>query len=383
VRDTPVGAARIGVLVNPIAGVGGPLALHGSDRDLAAKALGLGAQPHSAERMLSALVSLRREVRGPLEVVAGMGAMGEDAAREAGLTVVSVLPRATAGTRTSAADTRLAADLATKYPIDLLLFAGGDGTATDVAAAVGDGTPVLGVPSGVKMHSGVFAIDPERAGRIAATFLASAPPRSTRTAEVLDVGVDDVARPIGHVVTPRSPGIQSPKAVSRSSDGAVLALGHELADAMEPGRLYLIGPGMSAGTVLNALSLDGSVSGVDAVIDGRLVARDATERDLLDLVSTHTGARLVLGVVGGQGFLLGRGNQQISRRVLAHIEPDDVIIVAAHDKIAALTPPVLHIDMGADAGELTLQGYRKVRTSPTRSIVMHVGIDHRERGLAS
>jgi predicted polyphosphate/ATP-dependent NAD kinase len=383
VRDTPAEAARIGIIVNPIAGVGGPLALHGSDRELAAKALGLGAQPHAAGRMVSALVSLRREAKGPLEVVAGEGAMGEDAAREAGLTVVSVLPRATAGTRTSAADTRLAAESAAKHPVDLLLFAGGDGTATDVAVAVGDSTPVLGVPSGVKMHSGVFAIDPERAGRIAAAFLASTPPRSTRTADVLDVVGDDVARPIAHVVTPRSTGIQNPKAVSPGSDGAVVALGHDLADAMEPGRLYLIGPGMSAGTVLDALSLQGSVSGVDAVIDGRLVARDATERELLDLVSTHAGTRLVLGVVGGQGFLLGRGNQQISRRVLTHIEPDDVIIVAAHDKIAALTPPVLHVDLGADAGELSLQGYRTVRTSPTRSVVMRVGIDHRKRGLAS
>jgi len=383
VRDSPAVSARIGVIVNPIAGVGGPLAFHGSDSGLAAKALELGARPHAEERMVTALLSLKRETNGALEVVAGEGAMGERAARQAGLRVVHVLPRASEGTYTSPADTRLAAELAAKFPVDLLLFAGGDGTATDVAAAVGASVTVLGVPSGVKMHSGVFAIDPERAGRIAAAYLADPPPRITRIAEVLDVLDDAGARQIGHLSTPRSIGIQNPKSGSPSSDGAVVALGHRLAETMAPGRLYLIGPGTSAGAVLDALDLEGSANGVDAVIDGRLIARDATEDELVDLVCAHPGAQLVLGVVGGQGFLLGRGNQQISRRVLEHIDPDDLIIVAAHDKVAGLTPPVLHVDLGAGAEILSLQGYRTVRTSPTRSVVMRVGVDQRKRGMAS
>jgi len=365
--------ARLGILVNPVAGMGGPLALHGTDGGAAAAAAALGALPTAGLRMRAALESLRRRHPGPLEIFAAPGSMGADAAVAAGLTVTAQFTAPASATTTTADDTRRAARDAVDAGVDVLMFAGGDGTATDLAQVVGGKAVLLGVPSGVKMHSGVFAIDPERAGRIAAAYLHAEPPRPTREAEVVDVPAGEQSpRTIEHALVPRIAGIQNPKAASAAGDAGVRALGRRLAESMEPGRLYLIGPGRSAGAVLDALGLAGTRNGVDAVIDGRIVALDAAEPDLLGLVRRHPRPVLVLGVVGGQGFLLGRGNQQLSATVLEHIAPEDLIIVAAEDKIHALQPPVLHVDLGLTARPPSLRGYRTVRTAPARSTMLRI-----------
>ncbi|MDR5700513.1 ATP-NAD kinase family protein [Agromyces aerolatus] len=367
------GVARLGILVNPVAGMGGPLALHGTDGEAMTAAVALGAQPTAELRMRRALESLGRRHPGPIEILTAPGSMGADAVVSAGLEVAGELAAPTSADATTADDTRRAALDAVEADVDLLLFGGGDGTATDIARVVGDRTVVLGVPSGVKMHSGVFAIDPERAGRIAAAYLQSPTPRPQREAEVVDVPTDELSpRTIERTLVPRISGIQNPKASAASDDAGIAALGVRLAEEMQPDRLYLIGPGRSAGAVLDALGLAGTRNGVDAVIDGRIVALDAAEPQLLDLVRHHSRPVLVLGVVGGQGFLLGRGNQQLSAQVLAHIHSDDLIIVAAADKVSALQPPVLHVDLGPAARPPTLRGYRTVRTAPARSVMLRI-----------
>lgn len=380
--DEAADPAQVAVIVNPIAGVGGTLALHGSDGGLADRALRDGGRSHSEERMAAALQSLRRHSTRPLAFIAGDNVLGGNAVRSAELSVTATLPRATVGPQTSADDSRAAASAAAAHPVDLILFAGGDGTAADIAEAVGDSVPVLGVPSGVKMHSGVFAIDPERAGRIAARFLASAAPRPTRIADVVDVVVDQGPTRIGHAVVPHVAGIQNPKAPSSPGDAGVRALAQQLADEMEDDRLYLIGPGTSTGAVLEALTIAGSRNGVDAIINRRLIARDASETELLSLVDRHPQSTLIMGVVGGQGFLLGRGNQQLSAAVLRRVTADNLVVIAPHDKVATLQPPVLHVDLDEPARDL-LPAFCSVRTSPTRSIVLRIDHNTRERGWAS
>jgi predicted polyphosphate/ATP-dependent NAD kinase len=364
---------RVGLIVNPVAGIGGKLALKGSDDAHAvARALLGGAEQVAAgraRRALAALVATARDV----DVLAPAGEMGADVAAEAGLTVTLLEHRP--GTPTSAADTYAAAAELLRRGVDLLLFAGGDGTARDVVGVVGTRLPVLGVPCGVKMRSAVFGTTPEAAGTAAGRFLAAPGRFPLVEAEVLDAADAALESELfALALVPRVPGrLQRGKASARPSDETALqALCESIARELEPGRIYLLGPGTTTGRILRALGVDGTPLGVDAVRDGALLARDLDEEGILRLLGDGAPAALILGVIGGQGFLLGRGNQQISARVLHRIGASNVVIVAGADKVAALDPPVLHVDLGEEEPDRVLDGYRRVLVAPERSIVLRV-----------
>jgi predicted polyphosphate/ATP-dependent NAD kinase len=151
---------RLGLIVNPIAGIGGRVGLKGSDgAEIQQMALRLGAVPQAQVRAAAALEVLT-PWQDALELVTPPGLMGEDLARSCGFApqVIGLLPPGP----TSAADTRRFAQAMSNQPVDLLLFAGGDGTARDICAVVGESHPVLGIPAGVKIHSAVFATRPCR-----------------------------------------------------------------------------------------------------------------------------------------------------------------------------------------------------------------------------
>jgi predicted polyphosphate/ATP-dependent NAD kinase len=253
-----------------------------------------------------------------------------------------------------------------------VLFVGGDGTARDVVGEVGTRVPVLGVPSGVKMRSGVFGTTPEAAGEAAGRYLAEPGRFALADAEVLDAPDAALESELfGLARVPSVPGrVQHPKAAAPSSDDAALdALCAQIAGELEAGRLYLFGPGTTTARILGALGLEATPLGVDAVRDGALVGSDLDEDGILELLGDGAEATIVLGVIGGQGFLLGRGNQQLSARVLRRVGPENLIVVAGAAKVAALDPPVLHVDLG-DSG--LLAGYRRVRVAPGRSIVLRL-----------
>ena len=298
--------------------------------------------------------------------------MGAELAAELGL-AVTVLDHRPARP-TTAEDTRAAARELLEREIDLLLFAGGDGTARDVVSVVGVERPVLGVPSGVKMRSAVFGTTPEAAGEAAARYLASPNAFPLVEREVLDAADGLESELFASARSPHVGGrLQAGKATGRPADEAALtALCDAIAREMPSGRLYLVGPGTTTGRILAALGLEGTPLGVDAVLDGELLAADLDEEGLLRLLDAHAEATLVLGVIGGQGFLLGRGNQQISARVLRRVGTDNLVIVAGADKVAALDPPVLHVDLGDGERDTLLEGYRRVRVAPDRSMVLRV-----------
>jgi len=360
----------VGFLVNPIAGMGGRVGLHGTDGVAADAARRLGAPVVAGQRARRALDRLRGN-GAAIRMVTVEGAMGGDLVHATN-PGVQILVRSHDGP-TTAADTREAAAAMCRAGVRLILFAGGDGTARDVVDVVGTAVPVLGVPAGVKMHSGVFAVAPEAAGETAARFLADPEGVGTDLVEVLDVkGGAPVVLAMARV--PHAPtSMQRPKAVGACSDAADLAaLGREVAEQMLPGRLYLLGPGTTVAQVNAALGVPASLAGVDAVVDGRVVAADLAEDRLLELLNRYGGGNLVLGVIGGQGFLLGRGNQQLSLAVLDAIGADNVEILAARSKVAGLDPPVLRVDVGDDAAQSPLAGYQRVRTGKGRSIVLRV-----------
>jgi len=364
---------RAGLIVNPVAGVGGRYALKGSDNAAAVARLVAEGAPRVAAGRARRALRVLRTLAPDVEILAPAGEMGRDEAVEAGFHVTALESRP--GTPTTADDTRSAASELADRAVDLVLFAGGDGTARDVVDTVGTRVPVLGVPCGVKMRSAVFGTTPEAAGDASGRFLANPKLWPTVEAEVLDAGDGALDSELfGVARVPRIEGrLQRGKAAPpRSDDAALTALCSEIARELEPSRLYLFGPGTTTGRVLAALGLEGTPLGVDAVLDGELIASDLDENGILRLVGEAGAATLVLGVIGGQGFLLGRGNQQISPRVVRAVRPDNIVIIAGADKVAALDPPVLRVDLGDGEEEHLLRGYRRVRVAPGRTIVLQL-----------
>jgi predicted polyphosphate/ATP-dependent NAD kinase len=368
----------VGLIVNPVAGMGGRVALKGTDgADVVAQARSLGATPVAGERAERTLARLKTRLPD-LQLVAAAGPMGADAAA-AHAFATEVLPVPAGDHETNAEDTRAAARLLLERGVDLILFAGGDGTARDIHDAVGNQALVLGIPTGVKMHSGVFATSPESAGEVAALYVDGAPVR-VRDGEVVDVDEDAVrngaitTRLYGALRVPDDGArVQPTKAggQARSDEAALDAVCAEIASDMDPRRLYVLGPGTTTARVALRLGLRATLLGVDVVRAGRLVAADVAERELLELLADAP-ATLVVGVVGGQGALFGRGNQQLSPTVLRRIGVENVVVVAGLRKLLALDPPSLRVDTGDPHLDAALTGYRRVHVAPARTLVYKV-----------
>ncbi|MGE4245089.1 MAG: ATP-NAD kinase family protein [Parvibaculaceae bacterium] len=364
----------LGLIVNPVAGLGGRVGLKGSDgRATVERALALGAVPRAGELAARVLRRLASRLPGT-PLLAGAGSMGEAAAAEAGLPCAAI---GSVGATTTAADTRAVAHEMRDRGVRLLLFSGGDGTARDILSVLGE-VPMLGIPAGVKMQSGVFATSPEAAGDIAALVLAEDSRATFRQAEVLDL--DEDALRTGRI-EPRLFGVatvpferrlmQSPKARGLSGDGAVEAAAAEVAAGMQPGTVYLVGPGTSAKAVLRALELEGTLLGIDAVLDGELVGSDLGEQDIVRLAGDRP-IHIILGVVGGQGFLFGRGNQPITPALIARAGREAVTVLASQEKLLALSEPTLLADTGDPDVDRMLAGFIRVRTGLRREALMRL-----------
>lgn len=358
----------LGVIVNPIAGMGGRVGLKGTDGPETVRcARALGAEPHAPARARLALDAIATRLLGEIELVAAAGEMGEDVARAAGFrprVVGAIVPGAT-----TPEDTERAAAAMREVGVELLLFAGGDGTARNIAhALVGRELPLLGIPAGVKMHSAVYATSPRAAAALVVRHLGG-PSLRCGDAEVMDIDEDAFrdgrvsARLYGYVQVPREPGlVQGLKAGSAGREDAALAgLAAEVVERMDAGTLWVIGPGTTTRAITDRLGLPKTLLGVDVVRGGALVATDVAETQLLDLVRGGQ-ARIVVTPIGGQGYLFGRGNQQISPRVLERVGRDHVVIVATPGKLAALRGQPFLLDTGDPALDLALAGYVRVVT---------------------
>lgn len=263
---------------------------------------------------------------------------------------------------------------------DLIVFAGGDGTARDVASAARSGQAILGIPCGVKMHSGVFAVSPEAAGALLADIL-TAPERIAWNEEAEVMDIDEAALRQGHIAPElyghaRVPLVRSRMQASkgglRKNWGAALAgAAAELANQMDPDTLYVIGPGTSAGAVMKAMGHTPTVLGIDAMRGGEVVGQDLSAAELERLAGDRP-VKIVLGVTGKQGFLIGRGNQQISPKLLAKTGRDGLIVLAAEDKLMELAQPRLWVDSGEPNLDAELEGFLRVRTAPGRETMMRL-----------
>jgi NAD+ kinase len=340
----------VGLVVNPIAGMGGRVGLKGTDGKVA-EARERGAEPRAPDRAREALDALASG-QEPVRLLTVGGGMGERVARDAGFDPEVV--GHPAGDDTSAADTRAAVREFVAAGVDLVLFVGGDGTAVDVAETLDEldsDVPMLGVPAGVKIYSSVFAVTPRAAGRIAARFT------ETETGEVNDIDEDEYRA--GEVHTELRAIARTPVAEERQSSkqlggGTVETLAEGVAEDVEPGVTYVLGPGSTVGAIKSKLGFEGSPLGVDVWRDGEVLVRDAAESDILAALGERN--VIVVTPIGGQGFVFGRGNQQLSPAVIRQC---DVEIVASRSKLDGLD--ALRVDTGDETLDEELEGWHRVR----------------------
>ncbi|VXB46736.1 NAD kinase [Microbacterium sp. 8M] len=358
----------IGLVVNPVAGVGGPAGLAGSDGEaVQARAAEHGSLPRAHERAGQALAVLARSRPGT-RILTAAGAMGATAVAEAGLDPVVVFAPSAGSTTpddTAAAVAGVAAAGAT-----LVLVVGGDGTLRDAVRGLGDGPApaVLGIPAGVKMYSPVFAVSPVAAGAIAADWLGP-DPVPTAEREVLDIDEAALRRarvePVlyGTLRVPQRLGrTQARKAPTPVTEqDAVAAAARGAVRAMRPGVRYLLGPGGTTARIAAELGVAKTALGVDVVLDGQVIAPGADEQRLLAEAAAGP-AKAVVTVIGGQGFLLGRGNQQLSARVISALGPDPLLVVAPEQKLIDLGGRPLLVDTGDGEVDASLAGHIRVIT---------------------
>lgn len=369
---------KLGLIVNPFAGVGGPLGLKGSDGEAVSnRAQQEGLIGRSSKRATEAL----RHIQAPERVCVYCysGVMGEKAARDAKLSV-EVIGRVDA-LQSTAEDTVRAAKELKGCGVDLLVFVGGDGTARDICRALGSDVLVLGIPAGVKMHSGVYAISPQGAGEVI-NMLISARLVDVGLAEVRDIDEEAFRQGVvksrfyGELLVPREGRfLQQTKSSGREVEELVLAdIGADIVESLEAGCLYLVGPGTTPQSVMQTLNLDNSLLGVDAFMDEALVALDLDEKSILALISKHSAAvKIIVTAIGGQGHIFGRGNQQFSPAVIRAVGVDNVIVLATKTKIVELEGRPLLVDTNDPSLDELLGGYRQVITGYHDTIVYPVG----------
>jgi predicted polyphosphate/ATP-dependent NAD kinase len=372
---------KVGLIVNPVAGIGGRVGLKGSDGlEIQQQALALGAAPLAQERTTAALKVLL-PMKMEFELVTAPGEMGETIARDCGFTPQPLtsanLPAETPAGTTSE-DTHQAAQAMRAAGVDLILFAGGDGTARDIYGAVGNNYPVLGIPAGVKIHSAVFAVTPRDAGELALAFLGGRRAH-LREAEVIDM--DEAAYRDGRLVTQlygyltipyRRGRVQNQKVPTPASeDVQAQAIAADVVERMASGHAYILGPGTTTRAIAEHLGLPKTLMGVDIITRDEILASDVGEQQILAML-THRPLGLVVTPTGGQGFLFGRGNQQISPQVIRLVGRENILIVCLPSKVAALQGRPFFVDTGDMEIDNLLTGYQKVVTGYHEKIVYKI-----------
>ena len=365
---------HLGLIINPLAGVGGSVALKGSDgADTARRALALGAVPRAGERTLQALAELAGL---ELRLSCFAGAMGESVARQAGFE--PELVGAAAAEPSCAADTIAAARTLAEHGVDLILFAGGDGTARDLYAALGDRLPVLGIPAGVKIHSGVYAVTPSAAGKVVA-MLVRGELVTLADQEVRDIDEEAFrqgqvrARYYGELRVPEEGRyLQHTKSGGREVEELVLDdIAAEVIETLEEGVFYVMGSGTTVQAVMAQLGLPNTLLGVDLIRDRQLVGSDLGATELLALIGDAP-ARILITVIGGQGHIIGRGNQQLSPELLRRVGRDNLRVIATKSKLKALQGRPLIVDSGDPALNHQLAGLIRVITGYRDAVLYRV-----------
>ena len=361
---------KLGFIINPMAGIGGKVALKGSDGEaIVEQALQKGAEPMAGERALTAMMALADLSVGPVLTVAGdMGTSVLDKLNMGYEVVFTPALSATTATDTQEAVRKLCA-----RSIDLLIFAGGDGTARDVLDAIKEcgqeqRLPVVGIPAGCKIHSAVYAVSPAQAGELLAK-LVQGHPLNVKIAEVMDLDEDAFrsgqvkASCYGYLLVPKDEArMQAMKQGGINQESlAVQDIAADIVETMEDDVLYFVGAGSTTAAVMEELGLPNTLLGIDVVLNHELLASDVDEETLLSFLDDKS-AKIIVTAIGGQGHVFGRGNQQFSPKVIEKVGSDNIVIIATNEKLHSLQGRPLLVDTGDTGLDAQLRGVKQIIT---------------------
>jgi len=373
---------KIGLIINPFAGVGGRVGLKGSDgEDIRTQALQLGGVKLALQKAENCLMQLKSRFSA-IEIYTVSGEMGQDLCEklnsQADLNFKVVY---TAQEPSSETDTRNAAQILQKQNVDLLLFVGGDGTARDIYQSYDEEQIVLGVPAGVKIHSGVYAISAEAAGLLTLD-LVNGKMLSVVSADVMDIDENAfrqgkvAAKNYGELLIPASlQYVQAVKQGNQEVEELVLDdIAAEIIESMDDDTYYVIGSGSTCAAIMQQLGLENTLLGSDIVYQESVFKTDAVEKDFIELANKDAKLKFIMTIIGGQGHILGRGNHQISPQVIRLVGWQNFQIIATKSKLGALNGRPLLVDSGDIQLDHQLKGTIKVTTGYRDQVVYPIGV---------
>lgn len=345
---------RVGFLINPIAGMGGRVGLKGTDH-VVEEAIKRGAKPVAEMRARLFFEKLRSSLERKLniEILTCSGRMGADILSEYKDMFHKVRTVYKTPNNTKSIDTKKSVEIFNRENVELIVFCGGDGTARDIYEKNGDKIPVLGIPSGVKMYSGVFSTKPESAAEILIDFESGI--IDFADTEIMDMDEEAyrkgewVVKLYGICKTLAEPQyIQGGKMIFDQirDDEIKDEIAYDIIMQMKRNRdaLYILGCGSTVDRIGEKLGLNTTVLGIDLISDLKLIKKDANERDILDIIDNYPKKKIIVSPIGAQGFIFGRGNQQISPDIIRKTGIDNIIIISTPSKLQKT--PVLRVDTG-------------------------------------
>jgi len=373
---------RLGLIINPFAGIGGRVGLKGSDGEaIRQKALDMGALQLSGQKTEIALNEIKSLTK-QFKIYTVSGEMGENLCQKMDLPFDVIYQ---SGSPSQESDTIEAVKKLQTLGMDLILFAGGDGTARNVFDVCETNQMVLGIPAGVKIHSGVYAISPQAAGLVTAQLI-KGELMSLTSADVMDI--DEIAfregvvkaKKYGYLTIPAAlEYVQSVKSGSTESEELVLDdIAAEVIESMDDDTYYVIGSGTTCAAIMEQLHLQNTLLGIDIVFQNQLYLQDATEKDLLTLIDNGKQIECYITVIGGQGHVLGRGNHQLSPEVVKRVGWEKFHIIATKTKLQNLTGKTLITDSGDSVLDKELSGRKRIITGYRDYVVFPVNIIHSE-----
>ena len=364
---------KVGFIVNPIAGMGGSVGLKGTDGKIVKEAIKLGATPVVPKRIKAFLKNLNS--KDEILLLVAPRKMGETLVEGKGLkfeVIGHIQPH------TTAEDTKRIAKLMLEKEIELLIFCGGDGTARDIYDVIDLKIPVVAIPSGVKMFSSVFALNPKTAAQIVDKFVEESV--VTQEKEILDIDEEAfrggrlVSKLYGYLLVPKGLDLtqssKSSSTIGRSAQENKAEIAQQIFETFENDTLYLLGPGTTVKSITDKLKISKTLLGIDAIFNRILVGEDLNEKSMIDLLEKYPKTKIIVSPIGGQGFIFGRGNKQFTPKILKKIGKRNIIIISTKEKLKSLK--CFRVDTGEEETDILLSGLTKVIVGYKEELIYNV-----------